>query len=108
MTTPRPIAREYLPNRRPALTFQFELGGLPYTCTLGRYSDGRLAELFIGSPKTNSAADIAARDAAILVSLLLQHSCDASTIAHAMSRKSDGTASGVIGVVLDKIMGSEV
>jgi hypothetical protein len=103
MSTPRP-ARERLSNRRAALTFPFELGGLQYVCTVGRYPDGRLAELFIASPKTNSAADVAARDAAILVSLLLQHNCDAATIAHAMSRNSDGTASGVIGIVLDKIM----
>jgi hypothetical protein len=93
-----------MPNRRPALTFTFELGGLQYVCTVGRYSDGRLAELFISSPKTNSAADVAARDEAILVSLLLQHNCNVTTIAHAITRNSDGTATGVIGVVLDQIM----
>jgi hypothetical protein len=103
MSAPQPV-RQRLPNRRASLTFSFELGGLRYVCTVGRYPDGRLAELFIGSPKTNSAVDVAARDAAILVSLLLQHNCDVATIAHAMSRTSDGTPSGVIGVVLDKIM----
>jgi hypothetical protein len=98
------IARERLPNRRAALTFPFEAGGLRYVCTVGRYPDGRLAELFIANTKTNSAADVAARDGAILVSLLLQHNCDAATISHAMCRNSDSTATGVIGVVLDKIM----
>ena len=39
--------------------------------------------------------------------LLLQHGCDLATIAHAISRNSDATASGVIGAVLDKIMLAE-
>jgi hypothetical protein len=90
-----------------ALTFPFEFGGIRYICTVGRYPDGRLAEVFIGGPKTNSGADVAARDASILVSLLLQHNCDPKIIAHAMSRNSDGTASGVIGVALDLIAGKE-
>jgi len=96
--------RRRLADRRPAETFELEVGGQRYTCTVGRYPDGRLAELFIGSPRTNSAADIAARDAAILVSLLFQHNCAAATIAHAMSRNADGTAAGVIGTAVDKIM----
>jgi hypothetical protein len=39
--------------------------------------------------------------------LLLQHGCDLATIAHAISRNSDATASGVIGAVLDKILLAE-
>jgi hypothetical protein len=100
-------ARCRLPNRRTAETFEIECGGLRYTCTVGRYADGRLAEVFISGPKTNSGADVAARDASILVSLLLQHNCDPEIIAHAMSRNSEGTASGVIGVALDLIAGKE-
>jgi hypothetical protein len=50
---------------------------------------------------------VAARDAGILVSLLLQHGCPVETIARALSRNTDGSASGVIGAVLDKILGTE-
>jgi hypothetical protein len=39
--------------------------------------------------------------------LLLQHGCDLATIAHAISRNSGATASGVIGAVLDKILLAE-
>lgn len=37
------------------------------------------------------------------MSLLLQHGCSIETIAHALSRNTDGSASGVIGAVVDKI-----
>jgi hypothetical protein len=50
-----------------------------------------------------NASDVAAREGGILVSLLLQHGCPVGIISHALSRKSDGSASGVIGAVLDRI-----
>jgi hypothetical protein len=58
-------ARERLPNRRAAVTFELEAGGLRYTCTVGRYEDGAIGELFLGNHKSNSAADTNARDAAV-------------------------------------------
>jgi hypothetical protein len=57
------------------------------------------------SSKAGNASDVAARDAGILVSLCLQHGCSVETIARAMSRNADGSASGVIGAVLDHITG---
>jgi hypothetical protein len=96
--------RRRLPNRRRALTFEIEVGGLRYTCTVGRFADGRPAEIFISNHKRRNAADVAARDAGILVSLLLQHDCGIEIIARAISRDSNGSASGVIGAVLDKII----
>jgi len=95
--------RQRLPNRRMAETFDIEVAGLKYTVTVGRFPDGRLSECFIGNHKSNSAADVNARDGGILLSLCLQHGCEAETIARALCRNSDGTASGVIGAVLDKI-----
>jgi hypothetical protein len=97
--------RRRLPNRRPGETFDIELHGLKYKVTVGRFPDRRPAEIFVSNHKAGNAADVAARDAGILVSLLLQHGCDLAIIAHAISRNSDGMASGVIGAVLDKIMG---
>jgi hypothetical protein len=96
-------ARERLRNRRGAETIALEFAGLRYVVTVGRYDDGRLAECFIRNHKNNSAADVNARDAGILLSLCLQHGCPAETIARAISRNSDGSASGVIGAVLDLI-----
>jgi hypothetical protein len=66
------MTRARLPNRRLAETVEFECGGLRYTCTFGRFPDGSIAELFLSNHKSNSAADTAARDAAIVTSIALQ------------------------------------
>jgi hypothetical protein len=97
--------RMRLPDRRLAETFALEFAGLRYTVTIGCFPDGRLGEVFIIANKRGNAADVAVRDAGILISLLLQHGCAAETISRAISRNSDGTASGVIGAVLDLIAG---
>jgi hypothetical protein len=39
--------RERLPNRRSAITFNLDVGGMHYICTLGYYADGRLGEVFL-------------------------------------------------------------
>jgi hypothetical protein len=43
----RGMARQRLANRRAAETFQLEAGGLRYTCTVGRFPDGSIGELFL-------------------------------------------------------------
>jgi hypothetical protein len=96
-----PHGRQRLPNRHPAQTFEIELAGLKYKVTVGYFPDGRLAEIFVSNHKAGNASDVAARDAGILVSLCLQHGCPAETIARALSRNTDGSASGVIGAALD-------
>jgi ribonucleoside-diphosphate reductase alpha chain len=96
-------SRMRLPQRRGAETFEFEVGGLRYTCTIGRFPDGTIAEIFLTNGKAGSDADAAARDSGILTSLLLQHGCDIATIAHAISRNRDGTAASVVGAALDII-----
>jgi hypothetical protein len=98
-------ARERLLNRREAETFDVAAGGLRFRATVGTFDDGRLAEVCVDSSKVGSAADAIVRDAGILVSLCLQHGCAAGTIARALSRNSDGTASSIVGAILDKIQG---
>jgi hypothetical protein len=82
--------RERLPNRRAAESFNFEAGGLPYTCTIGRYTDRRLAEIFLTCIKSGSYADTCARDAAIVCSIALQCGAGADTIRHALIRDASG------------------
>ena len=96
--------RRRLPNKRPSETFDIEVAGLRYKVTVGYFDDNSLAEVFVSNHKAGNASDVAARDAGILVSLCLQHGCDVTTIAHALSRNTDGSASGVIGAVLDKVV----
>jgi hypothetical protein len=96
-------ARLRLPNKRPAETSDIEHAGLKYKFTVGLV-DGSPIEVFISNHKAGNASDVAARDAGILLSLCLQYGCPIEVIGRALSRNSDGTASGVVGAVVDKIM----
>jgi hypothetical protein len=94
-------ARRRLPDRRLAETFELEAGGLRYTCTVGRYADGSIGEIFLSNHKSNSAADTNARDAAITFSIAVQHGADLEVIRRALCRDSNGRASGPLGAALD-------
>jgi hypothetical protein len=93
--------RQRLPNRRPAETFRLEIGGLAYTCTVGRFPDGSIGELFLNNHKSNSTADTNARDAAITFSIAIQHGADPEVIRRALCRDSQGRASGALAAALD-------
>src|SRR5262249_15876551 len=56
----RAMTRRPLANRRHAETFELTVAGLRYTCTVGRFPDGSIAELFLNNYKSNSAADTSA------------------------------------------------
>jgi hypothetical protein len=88
-------ARERLPNRRASETFELECSSLRYTCTVSRYRDGRIAELFLSNHKSASAADVGARDAAIAFSFAVQHGADPETIRRALCRDVQGRAPAV-------------
>lgn len=98
------MTRARLPNRRASETFNLECAGLAYTCTVGRFADGRVAEVFLSNHKAGSAADTAARDAAISASLALQHGADLETLRRALCRDGAGRASGVLGAALDRLV----
>jgi hypothetical protein len=74
---------------------------LSYTCTISRFPDGRIAEIFLSNHKSASHADTAARDAAIACSVALQHGASIETIRKAVCRDVRGNASGPLGVALD-------
>jgi hypothetical protein len=52
------IKRERLPNRRQSETFDFEFAGLRYTCTIGRFRDGRIAEIFLAADTSPPASAV--------------------------------------------------
>jgi hypothetical protein len=95
--------RQRLPNRRANETFVLECAGLKYTATVSRFADGRTGEIFLTNHKNGSAADTAARDAAIACSIALQFGADIETIRKALCRDSRGNASGPLGAALDLI-----
>ena len=62
---------------------------------------GDVAEIFLNTRKHGTAVDVSARDAAIAASLLLQHGCHVDTLRKALTRNSDGSASGPLAHALD-------
>lgn len=113
------MTRKYLPDRRSAETFSFELmlpgGALErYYATVGYYSrnphhpfDPDLeapGEIFINSSqKSGSQADINASDAAVAASIAFQHGASLEELRHAMRRYEDGRPQSPLGAALDKI-----
>ena len=100
-------ARQRLPDRRASETFSLECAGLAYIATISRFDDGRLGEIFLTNHKAGSAADTAARDAAITCSIALQFGADVETIRKALCRDGRGNASGPLGVALDLLAAQE-
>ena len=103
----REANRERLPNRRASVTVDVEANSQHYVATAGRFADGRIGELFRTNHKSNSAADVNARDAAIVFSIAIQHGADPEAIRGALSRDSRGRASGPLGAALDRLLGDE-
>jgi hypothetical protein len=99
--------RQRLTDRRASETFNLEHAGMHYTVTISRDPQHVVRETFIANHKRGNASNVAARDCGILISLCLQFGCPIETIAHALSRNSDGSASGVAAAVVEKIPGTE-
>lgn len=96
--------RKPLPNRRHCETLEFEHEGFRFLASVARFPDGSVAELFVNTAmRAGSEADTSAKDAAIAISLALQHGCPFEVLRSAMSRKSDGRPSGPLGAALDAV-----
>jgi hypothetical protein len=93
--------RERLPNRRLHWLYRFECDGQIYTGGIGRFDDGRIAEIFINGAKVGTAAETNAQDAAIVASLALQYDCPIETIRHALVR--GGGSGGPLATLLDEV-----
>jgi hypothetical protein len=95
------VARERLANRRNHWLYRFQSGDQHFTGGIGRFPDGRIAEIFINGSKVGSAAESNAQDAAIIVSLALQHGCPLDTIRHALARS--GGSGGPVVALLNEV-----
>jgi hypothetical protein len=96
-------ARERLPDRREHELLDFEHGGFRYIGGIGRFEDGRPAEIFLNVAKSGTAIENHARDAAVTASLALQYGTPVDVIRHALTRNGDGSASGALGALLDLV-----
>jgi ribonucleoside-diphosphate reductase alpha chain len=90
--------RERLANRRNADIIDFEHGGRTWTATVGRFADGRVAEVFLGASKESAIAAMAA-ESAIVASLALQHGCPYETIRHALNGRDVGPLSAALDLI---------
>ena len=97
------ISRRILPSRRKHELLSFEHGGIGYTVGVGRFPNGDLAEIFLDCDRRGSAAEIGARDCAVLASLCLQHGVGVGTIQHALVKLAEGSGAGPLGKALDMI-----
>jgi hypothetical protein len=93
------VVRERLADRRNYWVYRFQSGDQHFTGGIGRFPDGRIAEIFINGSKVGSAAESNAQGAAIIVSLALQHGCALDTIRHALTRT--GGAGGPLTTLLE-------
>src|SRR5262249_16322964 len=95
--------RRRLRDRRPAETFNIEVGGLKYTATIGRYADGSVGEIFLQNTKPASQSDSNARDASIAASLALQFACPLEPLHRALLLASRGRPSTPLGAAVDRL-----
>src|SRR5262249_30585540 len=96
--------RTRLPNRRNAIAFGFQHRDQCYRAQISHFPNGiGIAELFLDAAKPDSTLDAFAADAAILISLLLQHGASVTDIGHALRRYPNGEPASLIGAVVDKL-----
>lgn len=93
--------RQKLRDRRSHWLYRFECDGQSYTGGIGRFDDGRIAEIFINGSKVGTAAETNAQDAALVASLALQHGCPIRTIRNALARPGGGA--GPLATLLDEV-----
>lgn len=96
--------RKKLPTRRPTWTDSFEHDGQKFHVTVGYYDESlqRAGELFVNSSqKRGSHTDLAVSEAAIAVSIALQHGVPLRTLRAACLRDARGNPQTPVGRALD-------
>ena len=83
--------RKRLPNRRPSHTETLEVAGQAITATVGfDPADDRPRELFLTAGKEGSTLDALLADAAVAISVALQHGVSAQALAKSVGRLPGG------------------
>jgi hypothetical protein len=100
-------ARRRLPHRHGAVALDIEHADHRYRLHVGYFADGAVGEVFLDAAKQNAMLDAFAADAAILLSLLLQHGAAPAEIGHALRRSPNGAPASLIGAVVDELHATE-
>ncbi len=83
--------RTRLPNRRPAVTETLEVAGQCFEATIGfDPATGQPRELFLAGAKDGSALAAILDDAAVVISVALQHNVPAEALAKSVGRMPAG------------------
>ncbi len=96
--------REPLPNRRAQESLDFTHGGVGFTASVGRYDDGTIGEAFLSCSRTTAAIESVGRDAAVILSIALQHGASLDVIRSALTKDEAGGPASVIGGLVETVM----
>ena len=94
------MTRETLPQRRACENMEITYANVQVSVALGFYDDGRVGEVFMSTRKAGTPVDTAARDTAVLLSLLLQYGCSTKIISRALTADAQGRPEGLAGEVV--------
>ena len=84
--------RRRLPNRRPAVTETLEVEGQRVEVTIGFAPEtGAVREMFLAAGKTGSTLDGLLADAAVAISVALQHDVPPAALAKSVGRLPNGS-----------------
>lgn len=97
------MMRRSLPDRRPSETLEFEHEGHRYRGSVSYDRSGQPLEVFLTTGKPGTGVETVSRDAAVAVSLALQHGTPLETLRKAITRLDDGRPAGPLGVLLDAV-----
>ena len=95
------MTRLRLPDRHPTETVKIEHDGHRWHISVGRFSDGRAAEVFAAGSKVGSEYTGCVHDAMIFASLLMQHDVSAAVLAKSVGRCEDGQPTSIVGKAID-------
>ena len=105
------MTRTNLPGRRALETIDAALANpdgtaMPFVVSIGRFEDGRVAEIFIEQPGASKAPML--RDAGKILSRALQNGVPLAALADAVTRAEDGRRpSSLIGAAVDAALQEE-
>ena len=97
------MIRRTLPQRRASETFTLRFWNQDFSVTVGLFDDGTPGEVFVTSRKTGGDVEAIARDAAVVISLALQHGTPLAAIKHAITRNGAGEAASILGATVDHL-----
>lgn len=103
------MPRETLSLRRASENYLLAFQGENYAITVGYYDDGRVGEVFINRVRSKTAArlgealDAACRDAAIMMSMVIQYGANLLDLEHSVTRDEELAPMSIVGAIIDSL-----